>query len=559
MIRLLVLIVVIMASMSTVFAQEKVALLVPQMTLALGENRALDVLMNCLSANCAAFDVTFGFDPAVVEVENTELGPFLGDQVLSIANEVDNEAGLVHVAATALGDPVPNETTVILKILLKASSVGTTALSVRDLIVGDITGNLVNSAAFDGNITVAQSNAASAVTGDLTFWGYPNSGETIAGILPTFSNTYPNVQVNVDIQEFNDAHARLRETLMSGGDVPDLALVNHDRLQQFIQNGGLENLAAAPYNASQYADSFVDWTWELAEADDGQVFAIPWDVGPAGFFYRRDLFEEAGLPSDPAAVAELASTWEGFLDMCEQLTDASQGRWCVTDAAEIVYSSVYVGQFFDANGTVQIDRPEVARLVNLMMEARARGLDAGVSTWSRPEWDNLVINGSVAVQYNGSWMGGFLQTWMKPENEDWAGKWGFFPVPENPAQNRGGSLLVMPAEADNKAAAWAFIESLLLNPSSQNAMFVISDAFPAFTPAYDDPIYQTPLEFYGGQPVRSLWRDIALQTNNRTVTTADVQAAALLRQWMGRILRKEATPEAGLTQAAVEIQALLPQ
>lgn len=540
----------------TVRAQEKVALLMPQITLQVGDSRNLEVFIKCLTGTCAAFETTIGFDPTVIEVEAAELGPFLGEQSLVVANTVDNSTGTIMMAATALGDPASTDTTVLMRMQVKALTAGNSALSVRSLVVGDLFGNPMDIAAFDGAITVSSAPVENNVSGTINLLGFANVDRSLEAILPAFKQVYPNVEVLPNLIDFHEAHEQLLNALLTGENVPDLAVVEHSFLQTIVQAGGLENLSASPYNADQYADDFVGWIWELGKSPDGHVVAIPSNIGPGIFFYRRDLFEAAGLPSDPETVAEMTRTWDGFLDVCEKLTDAANNRWCLSTANDIVYTTLHVGRFFDENGQVIVNRPEVVRLVEYAIQARRAGVDAQVGSWS-PEWQHLLKTGGIAMHFDGSWLGGSLQTWLKPDDGDWSGKWGVFPVPESPGQNRGGSSLVIPAQAPNKEAAWALMEFMLLNKSSVNAKFIVGEDFPAYIPAYDDPIYAEALPFYGGQHVRMLWRDIAIETDSLYVTPADDEAVDVMGKWLGRMIGGAVTPQQGLAEAALEIQVLL--
>jgi multiple sugar transport system substrate-binding protein len=65
------------------------------------------------------------------------------------------------------------------------------------------------------------------------------------------------------------------------------------------------------------------------------------------------------------------------------------------------------------------------------------------------------------------------------------------------------------APAANKALAWELIQLLTLNREQQFAAFRSQDAFPALVDTYDDPFFEQPLPFLGGQRARGLWRDAA--------------------------------------------------
>jgi ABC-type glycerol-3-phosphate transport system substrate-binding protein len=124
------------------------------------------------------------------------------------------------------------------------------------------------------------------------------------------------------------------------------------------------------------------------------------------------------------------------------------------------------------------------------------------------------------------WMAGFnadtiatypLAVWLGGTIKDTTGQygkqktnWGVFPLPAlergGPrVSNVGGSVLVIPDQCPNKEAAWAFIEYALCTREGQVAQYANFDLFPAYLPALEDPFFQQPDPFFGGQKARALF------------------------------------------------------
>ena len=51
---------------------------------------------------------------------------------------------------------------------------------------------------------------------------------------------------------------------------------------------------------------------------DGKVYAVPWDVGPCGVFYRRSIFEKYGI--DP----EKIETWEDYINAGKVILETNE-------------------------------------------------------------------------------------------------------------------------------------------------------------------------------------------------------------------------------------------
>lgn len=388
----------------------------------------------------------------------------------------------------------------------------------------------------------------------ITVWGWPAADVAYESFLPDFKQVHPDIELDIQMMPTAEEHDKLLTALAAGAGAPDVGMIEINYIDNFVVQGGLVNLLDDPFNAGQYKQDMVEYKWTQATAPDGRLVAFPWDIGPATYFYRRDLFEQAGLPSEPEEVEALTSTWLDFIEVCKQLTNPDENRWAIGNASDIVYIYHAHRNLFDEDWNVAVNGPNTVRLLKLAQQAREAGVDAKVSNWS-PEWQTLLGNGGIAMQVAGCWFGGFLKGWLKPEDVDWSGKWGIFHVPEDPGQNWGGSFLAIPEQSPKKEAAWAFIEFALARKDSQNKMFEAVDYFPAYIPAFDDPLYQEPDPFFGGQQTRKIWINIALNLIEPFVTTPmDAQAEQLLMSYVTQALDQGLDAQQVLDEAAREIE-----
>ncbi len=80
------------------------------------------------------------------------------------------------------------------------------------------------------------------------------------------------------------------------------------------------------------------------------LVAIPWDLGPTLYYYRTDVFEEVGLPTDPYEVADLMSTWDGVLEVAEKVSIPGE-RWFIPSAAYL-YQWMFINRdYYDEDLT----------------------------------------------------------------------------------------------------------------------------------------------------------------------------------------------------------------
>jgi raffinose/stachyose/melibiose transport system substrate-binding protein len=160
----------------------------------------------------------------------------------------------------------------------------------------------------------ATTAATSAEPVTIEWWHIQNQGEMLdvwQAMADEFMAANPHVTVNITVME-NEAFKAALQTNLQAGDVPDLF--------QSWGGGGLREQvdAGLVQDITEASSGFVG---DLNEAAvglyqvDGVQYGIPFDLGMVGFWYNKDLFEEAGIDGPPA-------TWDEFLEDVQTLKDA---------------------------------------------------------------------------------------------------------------------------------------------------------------------------------------------------------------------------------------------
>ena len=101
-----------------------------------------------------------------------------------------------------------------------------------------------------------------------------------------------------------------------------------------------------------------------------------------------------------------------------------------------------------------------------------------------------------------------MANWVAPDTR---GQWRAAHLPGQTFIGFGGTFYALPRRADpvRKPLAWDLIKLLTLDPKLQLSAFKSQDAFPALLSTHEDPFFDEPLPFLGGQQARQLWRDAA--------------------------------------------------
>ncbi len=382
----------------------------------------------------------------------------------------------------------------------------------------------------------------------ITLWGWPAADAAFESFLKDFYAKYPDIKMDIKMMPFADVHNKLLTSLAAKAGAPDISMIEINHIDKFVARGGLVNLLDPPFNAGKYREDFVPYKWRQATDPEGRVVALPWDIGPATLFYRRDLFAKAGLPSDPDQLSKVLKTWDDYLEMGKKLTVPGK-QWMMNHGQDIFYIYFAHKDFYDEKYNVAVNFPKAVRILEISLKARTMGIDAKVGTWT-PEWQAMYKKDALATQISGCWFGGFLKTWIAPEQ---AGKWAQIPIPEDPGQNWAGSFLSIPEQTKKKADAWKFVEYSMATAEPQNKMYAAVDYLPAYMPAWEDPMYQESDPYFGGQKVRLLHIWVAKNTPIPMTTPMDSLAESILMGHVAQCIDRALDPKKALDDAAAEI------
>ena len=349
--------------------------------------------------------------------------------------------------------------------------------------------------------------ATAAPRRQLSVAAYPLVDEIVKAALPQWRRLHPDVDVQVVSRQYADHHTAMTTALSTSVYLPDVMTLEASYVGRFAQGGGLADLALAPFGAMQFRPRFVPYAFDQAINRRGALIAMPTDIGPGTLMFRADLLAKAGL-SD----ADLTPSWEAYVDAGVKIK-AATGAYLVSNAQTVkdivIRSGLNSGEglYFDQDSRVLVQSPRFVRAFELARKVRRHKLDARVSAWSN-DWAEGFRRGLLATELSGAWMVGQMANWVAPATR---GQWRVAQLPGNTFVGYGGSYYALPRQADpaRRALAWELVQLLTLNRDLQFAAFKSQDAFPALLETFDDPFFEQPLPFLGGQPARLLWRDAA--------------------------------------------------
>ena len=366
----------------------------------------------------------------------------------------------------------------------------------------------------------------------ITVAAYPAVDEIAKAAVAQWKKKHPSHDIKVVSRAFADHHTAMTTALSTSSNLPDVMVVEFGYVARFAEGGGLEDLAAPAYGIKAQQARFVPFALRQATAASGAVVAAPTDIGPGTLLYRTDILKKANVNE-----TDLTQSWESYVAAGLKIK-AATGAYLMPHARDIkdivIRSDIKSGEglYIDAKGRVLVDSPRFVRAFELARKVRDNKLDGKINAWSN-EWSEGFKRGTIATQMSGAWLAGHLNNWLAPATK---GQWRAAQLPEKVWGSWGGSFYAIPKGAKHKALAWDFIQMMTLSPEMQLAAFKSQDAFPALLEVHNDPFFDQPIEFLGGQKARLLWREAARKINAVDVHKLDPIAEEIINTEMDKVL-----------------------
>jgi multiple sugar transport system substrate-binding protein len=383
----------------------------------------------------------------------------------------------------------------------------------------------------------------------LTVAAYPAVDQIVRDALPHWQSLNPSVPVQIVSREFGDHHAALTAAMASRRGLPDIMAIEFGYLARFAASGALLELDQVP-SLSRTAETELT-AFALAQARPrGRLLALPTDIGPGAMFYRRDVIERSGIRE-----SEMTESWSSFVATGERLRTRTDA-YLIAHARDLKDAVIRTrvpsgeGLYFNAQGVPQIRSERFRLAFNLAREVRRAGMDARVPVWSN-DWAEGLRRGRIATQLMGAWFGGHLANWLAPAT---AGLWRTSGLPGGAAASWGGTFYAISAESPNAQAALELVRLLVLERDRQLHAFRRHDAFPALMSAQDDPFFDEPLSFFGGQTARRLWRDIARRVPSLGLHRLDPLADEIVNAELDRVLLRGKDVDSALDDASTLLE-----
>jgi ABC-type glycerol-3-phosphate transport system substrate-binding protein len=150
-----------------------------------------------------------------------------------------------------------------------------------------------------------ETSAAAPEPADIRVWlnGTDTPQEMRDWLKTTFEEANPGSTLTIEEQEWEGLVERLTTSLGSAEETPDVVEVGNTQAPTFTTVGAFSDLTDRldELGGDDLLPGFVE-----AGSADGKTYAVPYYAGSKYVFYRKDLFEKAGL--------EVPATMDEFVD-----------------------------------------------------------------------------------------------------------------------------------------------------------------------------------------------------------------------------------------------------
>ena len=294
----------------------------------------------------------------------------------------------------------------------------------------------------------------SSLEGEITFWSWDDMFEEV---IVEFNKVYPNIKVNFTRPDALED--KLQTTIAAGSGAPDVSHVMD--ISRFGAPGLLEDLLDPRYDMGRYKELTAPYVWERWMSLDGKRLLAPaWDIGPGVFYYREDIYEQMGLPSDPEELGEFLQDPENVFQAAQTLAANDIYMYEYRDSPAIQYGDAL--GYFDKDLNYTRNTERMVELLDLVKRGVQIGWAPQTSVLWGEEGKQMLRQGKVASFPAASNAARNLAD-IVPEQE---GKWRVTKMPLGVSASLVSSSFVIPAQSQNKDAAFAFLEFITFDESA---------------------------------------------------------------------------------------------
>ncbi len=262
---------------------------------------------------------------------------------------------------------------------------------------------------------------------------------------------------------------------IKANNAPDIMHVEYQALPQMLLTGGMREITT---EVADLGPGYTPAAWNSVRPD-GRTWAVPMDVAPMVFYYRKDLFDRHGIP--------VPLTWQDFAAAAAAVRAADPSARITT--FPLNDGSFFAGMCWQAGDpwwriednawAVDVSGPGTVRTAEQWQRFITDGLVATSPTGDQ-DWIASIHNGRLWGLLGAAWNVG---TFAKSVPKD-TGRWAVATMPTwdgRPANGmQGGSAFAVSKQSKVAGAALTFLRWLSTDPAVVRIGATFTAPFPGF-------------------------------------------------------------------------------
>lgn len=311
----------------------------------------------------------------------------------------------------------------------------------------------------------ATSGSGGKKTLRIMIWGNVESGNRY---MEYFNKQFPDFAEKCTVEYLvggggdPECAEKMRLALAANESIADINQLNYTQLGEFARAGALRDLSDL---VGPYRDDMLLGFRQMTEYE-GKTLAVPASFKAKIWFYRKDIFDQAGIkPENVKNIDDFIAAGKKL-----QTLNPKYKMWTIGPTNPMynymmILSGTGVG-FADGNGKFQLTtKPEFRRLLEAFIKLRESGVVADIAEWT-PDWEAAFAN-EIYVSYpNATWLSNimFLPTYAgEAQKGKWhAAQWPSF-IGEVGGSEAGGDIYVIPVYAAEPDLAKEFMKLRFFN------------------------------------------------------------------------------------------------
>ncbi|WP_312866396.1 ABC transporter substrate-binding protein [Streptomyces boluensis] len=338
----------------------------------------------------------------------------------------------------------------------------------------------------------------------ITFWGWAKGTKEV---VDAFNADQSDVRVKFqEIPSGNAGGYAKISNAVKAGNAPDLYNVEYPQLPDFVSRGAVQDISK--YVSADVRSKYLPQAMRLTSLG-GATWALPQDVAPQAFYYRKDIFKKAGITSPP-------KTWDEFRADAEKVKKADPKARIATffpdDPNTFEAMAWQAGaQWFKTEGEtwkVGFQDKATRQAAGYWQKMVDDDLIHVMPSFSQ-QWTASLQKGETAGYLGASWGAGVLDGTLP----DQGGKWAAAPIPTTGGTAAsgmlGGTTFAVSKDSEKAEAAVKFAEWATTTEAGIKARIAsgTSSAYPAAPELV--PVAQRAFKsaLFGEQDVYGLYKD----------------------------------------------------